>query len=50
VVVVESPERLGESLVLVGGLASRRKEVERRFPLLPNPRASTNDRQDRRTD
>ena len=39
--VFESPDRLGESLVLVGDLESRRKELERRFPLLPNPRSPT---------
>ena len=31
---------LGESLVLIGDLEHRRAELERRFPLLPNPRAS----------
>jgi glyoxalase family protein len=36
--VCESPDRLGESLVLIGDLESRRKELERRFPVLPNPR------------
>jgi hypothetical protein len=39
--VFESPDRLGESLVLIGDLESRRKELERRFPLLPNPRSPT---------
>jgi glyoxalase family protein len=39
--VFESPDRLGESLVLIGDLESRRKELERRFPLLPNPRSRT---------
>jgi len=34
--VFESPDRLGESLVLVSDLESRRKELEQRFPLLPN--------------
>jgi glyoxalase family protein len=38
--VFEPPDRLGESLVLVGDLEGRREELERRFPLLPNPRAS----------
>jgi glyoxalase family protein len=38
--VFEPPDRLGESLVLVGDLEGRRKELERRFPLLANPRAS----------
>jgi glyoxalase family protein len=38
--VFEPPDRLGESLVLVGDLESRRGELERRFPLLANPRAS----------
>jgi glyoxalase family protein len=37
--VFESPEHLGESLVLIGDLESRRQELERRFPLLPNPRS-----------
>ena len=32
-------DRLGESLVLIGELEHRRKELERRFPMLPNPRA-----------
>ena len=36
--VFESPDRLGESLVLIGDLESRRNELERRFPLLPNLR------------
>jgi glyoxalase family protein len=39
--VFEPPDRLGESLVLIGDLESRREELERRFPLLPNPRASS---------
>jgi glyoxalase family protein len=38
--VFEPPDRLGESLVLIGDLESRREELERRFPLLANPRAS----------
>jgi glyoxalase family protein len=38
--VFEPPDRLGESLVLVGDLEGRRQELERRFPLLANPRAS----------
>src|SRR6185295_16974666 len=38
--VFEPADRLGESLVLVGDLESRREELERRFPLLANPRAS----------
>jgi glyoxalase family protein len=33
--------RLGESLVLIGDLEHRRAELERRFPLLPNPRRKT---------
>jgi glyoxalase family protein len=37
--VFEPPDRLGESLVLIGDLESRRKELERRFPLLRNPRS-----------
>jgi glyoxalase family protein len=39
--VLEPVDRLGESLVLVGDLESRRAELERRFPLLRNPRATT---------
>ena len=35
----EPVDRLGESLVLIGGLENRRAELEGRFPLLPNPRA-----------
>jgi len=35
--VFEPPEHLGESLVLIGDLEHRRAELERRFPLLPNP-------------
>jgi glyoxalase family protein len=38
--VFEPADRLGESLVLIGDLDSRREELERRFPLLANPRAS----------
>ena len=38
--VFEPEEHLGESLVLIGDLEHRRPELERRFPLLPNPRAS----------
>jgi glyoxalase family protein len=38
--VFEPPDHLGESLVLIGDLEHRRAELERRFPLLPNPRAS----------
>jgi glyoxalase family protein len=38
--VFEAPDRLGESLVLIGELESRRQELEQRFPLLANPRAS----------
>jgi glyoxalase family protein len=38
--VFEPLERLGESLVLIGDLDHRRAGLERRFPLLPNPRAS----------
>lgn len=36
--VFESADSLGEALVLVGDLEARRKELERRFPLLRNPR------------
>jgi len=36
--------RLGESLVLIGDLDHRRAELERRFPLLPNPRRRTTSR------
>ena len=39
--VFEAPEHLGESLVLIGNLEHRRAELERRFPLLPNPWASS---------
>jgi glyoxalase family protein len=38
--VFEPAERLGESLVLIGDLEQHRAELEQRFPLLPNPRAS----------
>jgi glyoxalase family protein len=38
--VFEPADRLGESVVLIGDLESCRAELERRFPLLPNPRAS----------
>jgi glyoxalase family protein len=41
----EPVDRLGESLVLVGDLESNRAELESRFPLLPNPRATTYDNQ-----
>jgi glyoxalase family protein len=37
--VFEPPDHLGESLVLIGDLDDR-EGLERRFPLLPNPRAS----------
>jgi glyoxalase family protein len=37
--VFEPRDRLGESLVLIGELEHRRTELERRFPMLPNPRA-----------
>jgi hypothetical protein len=37
--VFESRDRLGESLVLIGDLESRREALERRFPLLSNPRS-----------
>ena len=39
--VFEPAHRLGESLVLIGDLESRREELEQRFPLLANPRASS---------
>jgi glyoxalase family protein len=39
--VFEPVDRLGESLVLIGGLEHRRAELERRFPLLSNPRRRT---------
>jgi glyoxalase family protein len=38
--VFEPSDQLGESLVLIGDLHHRRAELEERFPLLPNPRAS----------
>ena len=38
--VFEPVDCLGESLVLAGDLESRRTELERRFPLLRNPRAT----------
>jgi glyoxalase family protein len=38
--VFEQPEHLGESLVLIGDLEDRRAELEQRFGLLPNPRAT----------
>jgi glyoxalase family protein len=38
--VFEPPDRMGESLVLIGDLETRREELERRFPLLENPRRS----------
>jgi glyoxalase family protein len=38
--VFERLDHLGESLVLIGDLEHRRAELEGRFPLLPNPRAS----------
>jgi glyoxalase family protein len=41
--VFEPADRLGESLMLVGELESRRAELERRFPALANPRAGTSD-------
>jgi glyoxalase family protein len=37
--VFEPRDRLGESLVLTGELEDRRRELEQRFPVLPNPRA-----------
>jgi glyoxalase family protein len=37
---LEPVDRLGESLVLVGDLEARRAELEDRFPLLRNPRAT----------
>jgi glyoxalase family protein len=39
--VFEPPDRLGESLVLIGDLERRREELERRFPVLANPRSSS---------
>lgn len=41
--VFEPAGSLGESLVLVGDLESRRAELEQRFPPLANPRAGTTD-------
>jgi glyoxalase family protein len=41
--VFEPADSLGESLVLVGDLENRRPELERRFPLLANPRGGTTD-------
>jgi glyoxalase family protein len=38
--VFEPPDHLGEALVLIGDLEHRRVELERRFPVLPNPRAA----------
>jgi len=38
--VFEPPDRLGESLVLIGDLEDHRTDLGRRFPLLTNPRAS----------
>jgi glyoxalase family protein len=38
--VFEPDQTLGESLVLIGDLEHRRAELERRFPLLPSPRAA----------
>jgi glyoxalase family protein len=38
--VFEPPDQLGESLVLIGDLEHRRAELERRFPLVSNPRVS----------
>jgi glyoxalase family protein len=38
--VFEPPDHLGESLVLIGDLEHRRAALERRFPLLRNPRAA----------
>ena len=37
--VFEPADRLGESLVLIGDLEARRKELEKRFPVLRNPRS-----------
>jgi glyoxalase family protein len=39
--VFEPADSLGESLVLVGDLENRRAELEERFPLLRNPRGTT---------
>jgi glyoxalase family protein len=41
--VFEPTDSLGESLVLVGDLETRRAELEQRFPLLAHPRAGTSD-------
>jgi glyoxalase family protein len=41
--VFEPADSLGESLVLVGDLENRRTDLEKRFPLLVNPRAGTTD-------
>lgn len=41
--VLEPADSLGESLVLIGDLENRRAELEKRFPLLANPRAATVD-------
>ena len=38
--VFEPPDHLGETLLLIGDLERRRAELERRFPLLPNPRTA----------
>jgi glyoxalase family protein len=38
--VFEPADQLGESLLLIGDLEGRRAELEQRFPLLTNPRAS----------
>jgi glyoxalase family protein len=38
--VFEPPDQLGETLLLIGDLEHRRAELERRFPLLPSPRAA----------
>ena len=37
--VFEPQDRLGETLVLIGDLEHRRRELEQRFPVLPNPRS-----------
>jgi hypothetical protein len=39
--VFEPADSLGESLVLIGDLENRRAELEKRFPVLPNPRGAT---------
>jgi glyoxalase family protein len=41
--VFEPADSLGESLMLVGDLESRRAELEQRFPLLANPRGARDD-------